>query len=119
MSDLPCDQASAVEHAARRYELYGFTVLDRDWRSGEHHLDLVAASARGTLTGVLVAPFAPRHGGRDPILTNLDVLVRLQRAVRAWNAGHGAGYEFYEVDSVMFARGYFGGMVFQQSWAVG
>jgi hypothetical protein len=32
MTDFPMDKASAVEHAVARYELHGFTVLDRDWR---------------------------------------------------------------------------------------
>ena len=74
-------RAAAIERAARAIEADKLQVIDRDWQSGEHRLDLAATPGAGILAAVEVrAPRASarpsgwpgRHGGstrRSPAMS--------------------------------------------------
>ena len=47
-------RAAAIERAAQAIEADKLQVIDRDWQSGEHRLDLAATPGAGILAAVEV-----------------------------------------------------------------
>jgi len=60
MNEPSALRAAAIERAAHVIEAAKLQVIDRDWRSGEHHLDLVATPGGDILAAVEVRTVA--HG---------------------------------------------------------
>ena len=81
-------RAAAIERAALTIEAAKLQVIDRDWQSGEHRLDLVATPGDGIVAAVEVEAVA--HGTPDACITAIseDRIQRLTCAGRAWMRGH-------------------------------
>jgi len=58
-------RAAAIDRAARVLEAGRLQVIDRDWQSGEHRLDLVATPGAGILAAVEVRDAPPAAKGAD------------------------------------------------------
>jgi len=91
-------RAAAIDLAAREIETGKLQVLDRDWRSGAHHLDLVATPGAGILAAVEVRDAAPAANGAS--LTAVSVTAvsehrvrRLAGAAREWMRGNDDRYD--------------------------
>ncbi len=93
MNDSPASPADATERAADVIEAARLQVLDRNWDSGEHHLDLVASPGSDILAAVEVKTVTP---GTPPgaCLTTVTETRFLQAAAaaRAWIAERGGGF---------------------------
>ena len=81
-------RAAAIERAARAIEADKLQVIDRDWQSGEHRLDLVATPGEGILAAVEVRAVA--HGTLGTCVTAIgeDRIRRLTGAGREWMREH-------------------------------
>jgi Holliday junction resolvase-like predicted endonuclease len=81
-------RAAAIERAALTIEAAKLQVIDRDWRSGEHRLDLVATPGDGILAAVEVRAVA--HGTPDACITAIseDRIRQLTGAGREWMREH-------------------------------
>jgi Holliday junction resolvase-like predicted endonuclease len=92
MNDPSALRADAIERAARVIEAAKLQVLDRDWSSGEYHLDLVATPGSDLLAAVevrIVAPDAPSAS----VTTLTEARFRQATdAARAWIREHEAPY---------------------------
>ena len=68
-------------------------MIDRDWQSGEHRLDLVATPGDGILAAVEVRAVA--HGTLGACVTAIseDRIRQLTDAARAWMREHDARYD--------------------------
>jgi Holliday junction resolvase-like predicted endonuclease len=93
MNDSSAVRAAAIERAASAIEAVKLRVLDRDWWSGEHHLDLVATPGGDILAAVEVRTVA--HGDLSACVTALTEARFCQAtdAARAWMREHRARYE--------------------------
>jgi Holliday junction resolvase-like predicted endonuclease len=85
--------AAAIERAALAIEAVKLQVIDRDWQSGEHRLDLVATPGDGILAAVEVRAVA--HGTRDERITAIseDRIRQLTGAAHEWIREHDARYD--------------------------
>jgi Holliday junction resolvase-like predicted endonuclease len=63
-------RAAVIERAARAIEAAKLKVINRDWRSGEHRLDLVATPGDGILAAVEVRDVA--HGTLGACVTAIS-----------------------------------------------
>ena len=86
-------RAAAIGRAARAIEADKLQVIDRDWRSGEHRLDLAATPGAGILAAVEVRAVA--HGAPGACITAIseDRIRQLTGAGRAWIAEHDIRYD--------------------------
>jgi Holliday junction resolvase-like predicted endonuclease len=81
-------RAAAIEVAARAIEAAKLQVIDRDWQSGEHRLDLAATPGDGILAAVEVR--AVTHSTLDACITAIseDRIRQLTGARRGWMREH-------------------------------
>jgi Holliday junction resolvase-like predicted endonuclease len=89
MNDSSARRAAAIERAAHAIEAAKLRVIGRDWRSGEHHLDLVATPGTDILAAVEVR--AVVHGTLTAITE-----VRFRQATdaaHAWMREHDVRYD--------------------------
>ncbi len=102
MSDARAERARVINEAWRQVDLGGCRVMDKNWRSGEHQLDLVATDGHGTLIAVDVRDPAP--GGQVPELDDIsdDRADQLRAAAQAWAAQQRHPYDEVRVDVVGF-----------------
>lgn len=86
-------RAAAIERAARAIEADKLQVIDRDWQSGEHRLDLAATPAAGILAAVEVRAVA--HGPLGACITAVseDRIRQLAGAGREWIREHDTRYD--------------------------
>ena len=86
-------RAAAIERAARAIEADKLQVIDRDWESGEHRLDLAATPGAGILAAVEVRAVA--HGAPGACITAIseDRIRQLTGAGREWIRQHDARYD--------------------------
>jgi Holliday junction resolvase-like predicted endonuclease len=86
-------RTAAIERAASAIEAAKLQVLDRDWSSGRHHLDLVTTPGGDILAAVQVRTVPYETPG--PYVTALteDRFCQVTDALRAWAAEQGACYE--------------------------
>jgi Holliday junction resolvase-like predicted endonuclease len=86
-------RAAAIERDARAIEAAKLQVIDRDWQSGEHRLDLVATPGDGILAAVEVRAVA--HGTLGACITAIseDRIRQLTGAGHEWMREHDAGYD--------------------------
>jgi Holliday junction resolvase-like predicted endonuclease len=85
-------RTAAIERAARAIETTKLQVIDRDWQSGEHRLDLVTSPGDAILVAVEVRAVA--HGTLDACVTAIseDRIRQVTGAAREWMREH-ARYE--------------------------
>ena len=84
---------AAIDLAARAIEAAKLQVIDRDWQSGGHRLDLVATPGDSILAAVEVRVVA--HGtpdARSPAISE-DRIRQLTGAAHAWMREHDARYD--------------------------
>jgi Holliday junction resolvase-like predicted endonuclease len=86
-------RAAAIERAALAIEAAKLQVIDRDWQSGEHRLDLVATPGEGILAAVEVQSVA--HGTLDADVRAIseDRIRQLTGAGREWMRQHDDDYD--------------------------
>ena len=86
-------RAAAIEQAARAIEADKLQVIDRDWQSGEHRLELTATPGAGILAAVEVRAVA--HGTPGACITAIseDRIRQLTGAGREWIRQHDARYD--------------------------
>jgi Holliday junction resolvase-like predicted endonuclease len=86
-------RAAAIERAVNAIEAAKLRVIDRDWSSGGHHLDLVATPGEDILAAVEVRAVA--HGIPSACVTAVteDRFRQATDASRAWMREHGTQYE--------------------------
>ena len=86
-------RAAAIKRAAHAIEAAKLRVLDRDWCSGEHRLDLVATPGEDILAAVEVRTVA--NGSLGACVTALTEarFWKATDAARAWMREHRASYE--------------------------
>jgi Holliday junction resolvase-like predicted endonuclease len=89
MNEPSAKRAAAIERAAHAIEAAKLQVIDRDWQSGEHHLDLVATPGTDILAAVEVRTVA--HGTLTAITE--DRFRQVTDAARAWMREHDARYD--------------------------
>ena len=85
-------RATVIGRAARAIEAAKLQVIDRDWQSGEHRLDLVATPGDGILAAVEVRAVAYGILGACISATSED-RIRQLTAAREWMRGHDADYD--------------------------
>jgi putative endonuclease len=91
MNGTSPDRAAALALAEHEVLASGLTILDRQWRSGDHELELVAAVGGRVLVAVEVT--AAEHGVvHDFADVSEDRTAELESAARAWMAEHDARY---------------------------
>jgi Holliday junction resolvase-like predicted endonuclease len=83
---------AAIARASRAIEAAKLQVIDRDWQSREHRLDLVATPGEGILAAVEVWGIA--LGTFDTLITAIseDRVRQLAGAAREWMREHHADY---------------------------
>jgi Holliday junction resolvase-like predicted endonuclease len=93
MNEPSATRAAALELAAYVIETAKLRVLDRDWHSGEHHLDLVATPGGDILAAVEVRAVA--HGTLEACVTAItrDRCRQVTDAARAWIREHDGHYD--------------------------
>lgn len=93
MNDSSAVRTAAIEQAVNAIEAAKLRVIDRDWNSGGHHLDLVATPGEDILAAVEVRAVA--HGTLGPCVTAVTEARFWQAAdaARAWMREHGTRYE--------------------------
>jgi Holliday junction resolvase-like predicted endonuclease len=86
-------RTAAIERAARVIEAAKLQVIDRDWQSGEHRLDLVATPGESILAAVEVRAVA--LGPICACITAIseDRIRQLTDAGRAWIRAHDIRYD--------------------------
>jgi len=86
-------RATATEVAARAIGAVKLQVIDRDWQSGGHRLDLVATPGDGILATVEVRAVA--HGAPDAFIKAIseDRVRQLTGAAREWIREHDDDYD--------------------------
>jgi Holliday junction resolvase-like predicted endonuclease len=84
-------RAAAIEAAARAIEAAKLRVIDRDWQSGDHRLDMVATPGEGILAAVEVRAVAHDALGPCAAAITEDRVRHLTGAARAWMREHDAG----------------------------
>jgi Holliday junction resolvase-like predicted endonuclease len=86
-------RTAGIERAARAIKAAKLQVIDRDWQSGEHRLDLLATPGDGILAAVEVRAVA--HGTLNARITAIseDRIRQLTGAAREWMREHDAGYD--------------------------
>ena len=86
-------RAAAIERAARAIQADKLQVIDRDWQSGEHRLDLAATPGAGIFAAVEVRAVA--HGAPGACITAIseDRIRQLTDAGRAWIREHDIRYD--------------------------
>jgi Holliday junction resolvase-like predicted endonuclease len=80
--------AAAIERAASVIEAAKLQVLDRDWASGEHRLDLVATPGSDILAAVEVRTVAPGTLGAYVTTLTETRFWQATDAARAWMREH-------------------------------
>jgi Holliday junction resolvase-like predicted endonuclease len=92
MNDPSALRADAIERAARVIKAAKLQVLDRDWSSGGHHLDLVTTPGSDILAVLVVR--AAKPGGARASLTVLSEagFREATDALRAWMRERGTVY---------------------------
>jgi Holliday junction resolvase-like predicted endonuclease len=93
MNEPSALRAAAIERAAQVIEAAKLQVIDRDWRSGEHHLDLVATPGGEILAAVEVRTVA--HGTLGACVTAIteDRFRQVTDAAHAWMREHDARHD--------------------------
>jgi len=93
MNEPSALRATAIERASQVIEAAKLQVIDRDWRSGEHHLDLVATPGGDILAAVEVRAVA--HGTLGACLTAItqDRCSQVAGAAHAWMREHDGHYD--------------------------
>jgi Holliday junction resolvase-like predicted endonuclease len=93
MNEPSAPRAAAIERAAQVIEAAKLQVTDRDWRSGEHHLGLVATPGGDILGAVEVRTVA--HGTLAACVTAIaeDRFRQVTGAARAWMREHDARHD--------------------------
>ena len=93
MNEPSALRAAAIERAAQVIEAAKLQVIDRDWRSGEHHLDLVATPGGDILAAVEVRTVA--HGTLGACVTAIteDRFRQVTGAAHAWMREHDARHD--------------------------
>jgi len=93
MNEPSALRAAAIERAAQVIEAAKLRVIDRDWRSGEHHLDLVATPGGEILAAVEVRTVA--HGTLGACVTAIteDRFRQVTGAAHAWMREHDIRYD--------------------------
>ncbi len=89
MNEPSAQRAAVIERAAHVIEAAKLQVIDRDWRSGEHHLDLVATPGTDILAAVEVRAVA--HGTLTAITEHR--FRQTTDAAHAWMREHDARYD--------------------------
>jgi Holliday junction resolvase-like predicted endonuclease len=104
MNDFSPDRAGVLGQAARLLESHQLRVLDRDWKSGVHALDLVAAASGGVLVAVVVKAADLGSGGSLAETAEItdERADEIRRAAWAWTRAHGIRYCKVRVDVVAF-----------------
>jgi Holliday junction resolvase-like predicted endonuclease len=102
MNSSSPDQAALFALAEKEVISSGMIVLDRRWRSGDHALDIVAASRGRVLVAVQVTVAGTDDGYRDFADLSEDRIQKLRAAAREWMREHGAGYEQVRIDVAGF-----------------
>jgi Holliday junction resolvase-like predicted endonuclease len=83
----------AVDRAANAIEAMKLRVLDRDWASGSHHLDLVATPGGDILAAIEVRAVAHGTLGACVAAVTEARFLRATDAARAWMRQDGIRYE--------------------------
>jgi DNA processing protein len=93
MNEPSATRAAAIDLAAYVIEAAKLRVLDRDWQSGEHHLDLVATPGGDILAAVEVRAVA--HGTLETCVTAItqDRGHHVTDAAHAWIREHDGRYD--------------------------
>ena len=93
MNEPSALRAAAIERAAQVIEAAKLQVIDRDWTSGEHHLDLVATPGTDILAVIEVRTVA--HGTLAACVTAItdDRFRQATGAAHAWMREHDARYD--------------------------
>ena len=86
-------RATVIGRAARAIEAAKLQVIDRDWQSGEHRLDLVATPGDGILAAVEVRAVAYGILGACITAISEDRIRQLTDAGRAWIREHDTRYD--------------------------
>jgi hypothetical protein len=86
----------AVRRAVHVLKRHKLTVLEENWRSGQHRLTIIATPGGGILAGVRSAA-CPVPAGCLTTLT-ADRVTSVVQALHAWNREHGG-----EFDELWFA----------------
>jgi putative endonuclease len=102
MNDFPTSRTLVLAQAAQVLESDGLQVLDRDWVSAQHTLDLVATSRQGALVAVEVRVVDP-----DDLLTDAGEITlhradEMRQAASAWKQTRGSSYREIRIDVVAF-----------------
>jgi Holliday junction resolvase-like predicted endonuclease len=93
VNDSCAGRAAAIERAANAIEAAKLRVIDRDWSSGGHHLDLVATPGEDILAAVEVRAVAHGIPGACVTAVTEDRFRQATDASRAWMREHGTRYE--------------------------
>jgi Holliday junction resolvase-like predicted endonuclease len=94
MSDhFPPPDDGAVKRAVRVLEEHKFTVLEENWRSGEHQLTIVATPGAGILAGAEVRSAASSVSPGCVTALTEERVSGVIRALRAWRQGNGGEFD--------------------------
>jgi putative endonuclease len=107
------------ERAAAEYlENLGYRILDRNWRSADGELDIVAAD-RQTFVAVEVKTRSGRRYGTPLEAVGRDKLRRLRRLAVLWLNAHGIRFDQVRIDVVALMLEGTGGFTIEHHKGVG
>jgi putative endonuclease len=110
---------TAVAIAERRLRDSGFTILDRNWTSGEHALDLLAVERDVLVVCMVKSRVRSRYYATPLEAATRPHRDRLRRAALAWLNAHGTRYSQVRIDVVGLVQEGTGGYTIEHIRGVG
>jgi putative endonuclease len=110
---------TAVAIAERRLRDSGFTILDHNWTSGEHAIDLLAVERDVFVICIVKSRVRSRHYATPLEAVTRPYSDRLRRAALAWLNAHGTRYSQVRIDVIGLVQEGTGGYTIEHIRAVG